>query len=656
MSSSESNPSNIIIQPKRGRKPSVKTHNPHMESTIQKKQEKPEKQEKQERETCSICAEYYTPIIRRKIVCTFCNHDTCSKCVENYLLSRHDDAHCLHCHVNYSDDVLRQICTKTYLQQTFFKHRQAVLINRSRAQLPALQDEALRMKKSRERASQISAVRDEINRILKEKDTIVREYTHYNSEFYKLRVNEVHTEAEKAEVRKQKQEIREQMDEIETKIQTKLGLVKELRKTVQTIHDNYRDNEDDENGNTGAVAAAAAEEEEKKRFIRRCIRDGCQGFLSQAWKCGMCEWYSCHKCFAVKGPVHDSPHECTKEALETAALIRKNCKPCPKCGEQIEHGGGCSQMWCISCKTPWDWTTGKIVTSGPIHNPLFYEWQRRTGGNVPRNPADIPCGGYPRHWELVYLPRGVNNTVVNKYYEFFRICQELQTISQNNYRSHINEQNVNEIHIRFLLQDFDEKIWGRQLAALEKKKKRDAEIQEVFAAFHMVAVDLINRVQHYNDAKGRTLTQLSIHEIEQFINELDIEIQELIQMINSALRKISISYCYSIHYIGVSHEPNHKWHYQLGYKNFAHEIKKQRAAKKGVADTVDTVDTADTADTSDAASVTSDVIEEEYVDEINPQRNVPLFAPNNGAEPYDSDSDDSVASDIQAAIEASLQF
>jgi hypothetical protein len=536
--------SNVVIHPKKSRaKPAVKLNNPHMANenvVIHPKVKK----EKEERDSCSICTNYYTPMIRRKVVCKYCNHDTCSKCVEQYLLGRHDDAHCMHCRVNYSDVVLREICTKTYLQQSFFLHRQEVLINRSRAQLPALQDEALRERRRRDRRVVVAELAVEYKLIFEERQQLRYQYRQLTADWSNLRINEVHTPEEKEHVRARKSEIRQEMEECETKQKVKTDLMREIKRNIHHLNGlNWREQGNPEDGAAvNAVAANAAvdddkKEEEKKRFIRRCIRDDCKGFLSQAWKCGMCEWYSCSKCFAVRGPEHDSPHECTADALETAALIRKNCKPCPKCGEQIEHGGGCSQMWCISCQTPWDWNTGKIVTSGPIHNPLYYEWQRRTGGAVPRNPGDIPCGGYPQHWELIRFPRGMQPFIVDKFYEFYRICQELRTVSRTLYQSHIDETNNNQIHIRFLLKDFDEKTWGRQLACLEKKKKRDAEIQEVFAAFHMVAIELVNRIQYYRN--GRIIfTDLPVREAEQMIEKLDVEIQELIQMINQAMHTI----------------------------------------------------------------------------------------------------------------------
>ena len=661
MASSESE-----IHPKKSHaKPTVKQVNPHMEEpekNIIIQPLHPKKKEKEEREACSICANYYTSIIRKKIVCKYCSHDICSKCVEQYLLSRHDDAHCMHCRVNYSDGVLREICTKTYLQQSFFQHRQEVLINRSRAQLPGLQDEALRERKKRERNEVIGELRAEIKRMREEKEQVQKEYAKHLSNWHELRINDVHTPEEREAIRTRKSEIRKQMEECEANHKDKRDLIREVQRNIHRLYyqnlrpgDNNDDSDDDaaEAAEAAVAAEAAKKEEEKKRFIRRCIRDGCQGFLSQAWKCGMCEWYSCSKCFAIRGPEHDSPHECTAEALETAALIRKNCKPCPKCGEQIEHGGGCSQMWCISCQTPWDWNTGKIVTSGPIHNPLYYEWQRRTGGAVPRNPADIPCGGYPQNWELIRLPRGMNGFIADKFYEFYRICQELQAIARNQYQSHIDQANNNQIHVRFLLNDFDEKIWGRQLAILEKKKKRDTEIQEVIAAFHMVAIELVNRIQHYRDGR-RIFTDLSVKEAEEMIEKLDIEIQELLQMINHALQMISISYSHTVPYIQVDDIEQRggfvRRLMRIRFKNFSHDVKKRRPKKVATNEVTDGVTNGVTNEDTDGVTngVTDEDANEDAPEEEQEQEEEPQHQ-------YDSDSDDSVASDIQAAIAASLR-
>jgi len=241
----------------------------------------------------------------------------------------------------------------------------------------------------------------------------------------------------------------------------------------------------------------------------------------------------------------------------------------------------CDQMYCITCQTPWSWNTGKIVTSGPIHNPHYYEWMKRNGNAPLRNPADVPCGGYPGAWELRRMPRGTRKQFTHPFYEFHRICNEIQDISTRNYRSHMDQATTHGINVKFLLGDHDEKQWGRYLAINEKKRKRDAELQEIFAAFRMVAVELINRVQNYN-ADGRmidfsTLTHLAA---EEYLAALNVEISGLIEMINKALRDVSISHSYAVPYINLVFSDYEKInYYNVSVKNFSEEVKKKRGKK-----------------------------------------------------------------------------
>lgn len=61
----------------------------------------------------------------------------------------------------------------------------------------------------------------------------------------------------------------------------------------------------------------------------------------------------------------------------------------------------CDQIWCVKCHTAFSWRTGKIET-GTIHNPHFYEYQRRMNGGVaPRVPGDLVCGGMPHYYNLI---------------------------------------------------------------------------------------------------------------------------------------------------------------------------------------------------------------------------------------------------------------
>jgi hypothetical protein len=523
----------------------------------------------EEPESCGVCMDNYTPIIRKKCVCRYCKADTCSKCIERYLLERHEDAHCLHCRVNYNDAALQEICTKTYVQHVYFKHRQEVLINRERANLPGLQDAAIAEKQKRDNELKIKDIAQEISSIELQRDTVMTDYNKLYTEYY----SKLAAKQDYSVIRKQLDDLLVKSEGFRTKIGNKRDEINRIKWPAAY-------------GLPANGGTHAKPEEEKKKFIRRCTRDGCQGFLSTAWKCGICEFYSCSKCFITKTKKHDDPHECKKEDVETAEMIKADCKPCPNCGEFIQKSSGCSQMWCISCQTPWDWNTGKVVTGGIIHNPHYYEWMKRNGGTAPRNPADVPCGGYPNAWELRRMPKGMSNATANTFFEFHRICQELQDISERTYRTHIDQDSTNNINVKFLLGDFDEKHWGQLLGKNERKRKRDREVQEIFAAFRMVAVELLNRVQNYRseDGKIRTFTDLPVLEAVKFMDALGVEIAALITMINDALSGVSISYCYSVPYI---HQDGK--YYSIKTKNFSEEVKKKRVKKEDEDD--DTIST-----------------------------------------------------------------
>lgn len=618
-----------------------------IESKKEPKAQKPKKApkaEKEDVELCSICADHYTPILRKKVVCKFCSKDTCCKCIEQYLLNRHEDAHCLHCRVNYSDQVLREICTKTYLSQVYFKHRQEVLINRERVQLPPLQDEAIRERLVRQGTKELRVIQSQ-------KKTIERELRRASHQTYCART--ALAKAIKESVGPTPKERADMDRAIAECVQAErvwLEQRRALKMESRELHNRMWRIRNHRNPDTGEREGEAEEKkeekEEKRKFIRRCMRPNCTGFLSTAWKCGICEWYSCSKCFTVRGEHHDTPHECKKEDIETAELIRSQSKPCPKCGEFIEKSSGCNQMYCISCHTPWDWVTGKIVTHGVIHNPHYYEWLKRTGGAVQRNPADVPCGGYPNAWDLLRLPSHLSRDLIRFWTEFHRLCMEIQDQSQHNYRTHLDQQSTQNIHVHYLLGDYNDARWGQLLAINEKKKKRDAEIQDVFNAFRMVAVELINRIQNYREHGRTSFTYVPLEEANEYLAGVVEEMNALIEMINEAFKGISISYSYSVPYItwvGIDSQ-----HLALRAKNWSTKTK-GGAAKKKEEEEEKQGDVAHVAARAAASNAENEdeVEEEEKTDE--------LFLVPALVEPEPESEDDEEIIQIQRAIAESLQ-
>ena len=118
-----------------------------------------------------------------------------------------------------------------------------------------------------------------------------------------------------------------------------------------------------------------------------CSDPNCRGLLNSEWKCATCEKYTCSECHVLK----NNHHVCKPEDVETAKLLASDTKPCPKCRVPIYKIMGCDQMWCTECHTAFSWRTGNIETR--IHNPHFYEYQRRiNNGQAPRNYGDMECG------------------------------------------------------------------------------------------------------------------------------------------------------------------------------------------------------------------------------------------------------------------------
>lgn len=120
-------------------------------------------------------------------------------------------------------------------------------------------------------------------------------------------------------------------------------------------------------------------EKERAEFVRECPAEGCRGFLSSQWKCGICELWTCPDCHELKGTSRDCEHECDPNNVETALLLKKDSKPCPSCHSLIFKISGCNQMFCTRCNTAFCWVTGRIHKKN-IHNPHYFAWARNNSG------------------------------------------------------------------------------------------------------------------------------------------------------------------------------------------------------------------------------------------------------------------------------------
>jgi hypothetical protein len=105
---------------------------------------------------------------------------------------------------------------------------------------------------------------------------------------------------------------------------------------------------------------------ERKTFIRKCPNADCRGFLSTQWKCNLCERKTCKECNESMLDLDD--HKCDPNNVETAKLLAKDSKPCPKCGEMIFKIDGCFAkdtpilLWDGSTKISQEICVGDLLT------------------------------------------------------------------------------------------------------------------------------------------------------------------------------------------------------------------------------------------------------------------------------------------------------
>lgn len=438
---------------------------------------------------CQICFDRFNGSTRKACACPFCRVSYCRECVAGWLTNLQDEPRCPNdqCKKPWSREYLDSVVTKVWRDGAYREYREKLLFEREKALLPATQP-------------RIEAM-NEAKRI--ERETI-------------------------APMRDRRKEIQAQIRQLqmeEAGIQTQVW---DLTNHCERLR-------------TGQAEGTS---KQAKTFVRRCPAEGCRGFLSTAWKCGVCELFSCPDCHEVKGVARDSDHTCKPENVETAKLLARDTKPCPKCGEMITKIDGCDQMWCVSCHTAFSWRTGQVAT-GVVHNPHYYEWQRRQGGGAaPRVAGDIPCGGFP-DWSdvrraLVGAGGGYPSWVTNLELAHRRMNHVMQIDVPALARPGVHEQDNIDLRIQYLLNQVSEADMMSQLIAREKKKEKEREIRRVYETLGAAGADIFRRMIEAGNAEG-------VKREEATFKPLITELNELRKFINEALDSLRRRYTCALH-------------------------------------------------------------------------------------------------------------
>jgi hypothetical protein len=362
------------------------------------------------------------------------------------MLNEVTEPHCPNCRYGWTRRFLHEHLSRSFLTGSWASHRRSVLWERDQAYMPEAQIHVERIKQSKQLVAEMEPLRERRRALAAELSTID-------------------------------------------------DMLNEIGRNVYLLSNGLP-----------IEPGADSTKEEARKFVRKCMKSDCPGFLSTAWKCGICDNYTCKDCLVVRGPDREAEHTCTEADLATARLIAKDTKPCPKCGEGIYRSEGCSHMFCTACKTAFNWNTMKIQENGYIDNPHYFAYAQANGIGVANPAADAPCGGLPSYRSVDALISwtcashgGIHGRHESPEYHqayIIRNCiGHMHGYIANRYNSHNEEGDTNMLRVKYLMNELMKDEVQRQLLNLERKRERHRAIREVIDTFTTVGSDLFRNYE-----------------------------------------------------------------------------------------------------------------------------------------------------------------
>jgi len=252
-----------------------------------------------------------------------------------------------------------------------------------------------------------------------------------------------------------------------------------------------------------AQGTSGVTNEKKREFKQKCGVENCLGFLSSAWKCGLCETWTCPHCFEVLGKEKECGHECDPNNVESAKLIKKETRNCPSCATPIFKIEGCDQMWCTQCHIAFSWKSG-LQVNGVVHNPHFYQWQRNGGGTAPiQTPGAQACGGLPGAWQF---RRQLNRVMTDDPHEWTDMtravmrlhagCAHFQHWELDRIRRDCQKAADNtSLRIQYLCKELTEKKLKQKLQQQDKKKEKKLAQLHIYELINTIFLESLNDIQ-----------------------------------------------------------------------------------------------------------------------------------------------------------------
>jgi hypothetical protein len=393
--------------------------------------------------TCNICVTKYNKK-NYKVSCNKCNKDSCNKCIQQYIISSNKEE-CMYCNKKFDNTFILDNLQTKFINTQYKQFQKNKYFEIEKKNFP---DTMVKIDILKKRNYYINLYKDinikrqqninNIKKVIYSVDLQVITLILENFEVFTNFNNEEHIE-----FYNKCNNLKQRYVDIEI---MKLETLQQKNKIIKILKDDVILNR------------------KRKRVLynKLCIKENCNGMISDNNKCGICESLICEKCNII---INTEIHVCKQDDISTHELLKVNTKHCPGCNIPIQKIDGCNQFFCTQCHIKFDWSTLRIIKD----NELFHN---------------------PHHMDIIennenLIPTEFNNNINNNIIKLNELYINLNIII-NKYR--LDNTDNTQISIYYLINKINEEEYKNELYKKYKNinKKQD---------FYNKVKDVINKIK-----------------------------------------------------------------------------------------------------------------------------------------------------------------
>jgi len=503
---------------------------------------------------CGVCTSQYTEKARKQIQCNYCNEVACRQCYTTYLLTK-TNPQCMFCNAIWDKDRLYTLFGKTFTIQ-IEKNMVENIFQLEKSLIPyslAKIEKENRLKKYR--------------LLSKEVERLTFDIENNNNRILEL---ELSTKVHQCIIGEIKEH--DEIDRVKERVATLGRLPREVSQSDKRLFDYCKFVKVTKMGSKNhqkIISSLSFEIYKEKRSVTEkqkmleekfavldefsdiqaetevlsmpCGVVSCKGFCNKQNSCLICGETTCSECREIV----KQGHVCDKDLVKTIKLLEKQSKACPSCKVRISKIDGCNQMFCTNCNTAFNWETGQIE-NGRIHNPHYFDWLKRNGGQDIRQLAQpLECDDPTQISSKIYVIMSkIEDENVKTVLDDFVKCIELHNYIHDRLRVPVRyndpKERFHDIRMWVIVYKPDDAKWKNELYKQYRKHEWKLKLNNLLQMFKDVALDILRKLQLKLDIQ-------SVSFIED-INSCRSEITALEKYFNDESTKISTYYGYKHRY------------------------------------------------------------------------------------------------------------